>query len=218
MQLISLPVSPFAARVRIGIYAKGLDIGVAPPPVGWPNASQFRDINPIGRIPVLVLDDGGLIQESSIILEFLEERFPDARPLLCGTPQERAKSRLLSRVADLYLMPPMVRLAQPGHDERQRGRLVEDLLDGLVSLDALLDGGAYAVGRELSLADCALAPALFATEVTGARLGIDLLDSLPHVRRYAAELQQDEHVARVLAEMDAGLRQLTRPAHGPASP
>src|SRR5687767_656447 len=173
MQLISLPVSPFAARVRIGIYAKGLDVEVASPPAGWPTSRQFRDINPTGRIPVLLLDDGTAIHESSVILEYLEEQFPDARPLLSGSPKSRAKSRLLSRLADLYLMPPMVRLAQPDCEERQREQLVDDLLDGLTALDALLDSGRYAVGTELTFADCALGPVLFAVSVTGARLQLD---------------------------------------------
>jgi hypothetical protein len=55
MRLISLPVSPFAARVRIAIYAKELNIEVAPPPAGWPASRQFRELNPTGRIPLLVL-------------------------------------------------------------------------------------------------------------------------------------------------------------------
>lgn len=36
MQLISLPVSPFAARVRLAIYAKALPVEIVPPPAGWP--------------------------------------------------------------------------------------------------------------------------------------------------------------------------------------
>ena len=209
MQLISLPVSPFAARVRIGIYAKGLDVEVAPPPAGWPRSRQFREINPTGRIPVLLLDDGSAIQESSVILEYFEEQFPDARPLLSGDPRRRARSRLLSRVADLYLMPPMIRLAEPDCDDRQRERLVTELLDGLTVLDALLEGDRYAAGRELTVADCALAPVLFAVGITGARLRSDLLERVPRVRGYAEAVRQDEHVARVLAEMEAGLRHLT---------
>src|SRR5688500_20279647 len=91
MQLISLPVSPFAARVRIGIYAKGLDVEVASPPAGWPTSRQFRDINPTGRIPVLLLDDGTAIHESSVILEYNEEQFADARPLLPWRAGSRRK-------------------------------------------------------------------------------------------------------------------------------
>lgn len=209
MQLISLPVSPFAARVRIAFHAKRLEIDVTPPPAGWPASRPFRDINPTGRIPVLLLDDGTAIPESSVILEFLEERFPRARPLLPPGPEARARARLIARIADLYLMPPMVGLARPATPPQQRQH-VEALLDGLRFVEPLLDGGAYAVGSELSFADCALAPALFAARVTGERLGLDLLEGSPRIRRYGGRVGEDEHVARVLEEMEDGLRRLTR--------
>ena len=209
MQLISLPVSPFAARVRVAIYAKGLAIEIVPPPAGWPNNPQFRDVSPTGRLPVLTLDDGEAIWESAVILEVLEELFPDAPPLLPSSILERARTRLLVRHTDLYLMPPMVALSQ-AQQERENRRLVEQLIDGLTILDDLIDGGAYAVGEALSFADCALAPALFAARVTGDRLGIDLIEAAPRVAAYAAAIGQDEHIARVLTEMEDGLRRLVR--------
>jgi glutathione S-transferase len=209
MQLISLPVSPFSARVRIAIYAKALDIEIVPPPPGWPSDRQFKRINPAGRVPVLLLGEGDAIPESSVIPEFLEERFADARPLLPTGEHERARARLLARVTDLYLMPPMVALAGSIEDGRQRRRSVDELLNGFSILDALLDDGMYAVGDELSIADCALAPALFAARVTGERLQLDVIERWPQVRRYAESVEQDRNVARVLAEMEVGLQQLT---------
>jgi glutathione S-transferase len=210
MHLISLPVSPFAARVRIAIYAKKLKIEIAPPPTGWPTDRKFRDVNPTGRIPVLVLGDGRVIQESAVIVEFLEERFPETRRLLPSDLYEKAKARLLVRVADLYLMPPMASLARPRTDQRQTAGLAEELMESFTTLDKLLDGQTYAVGNQLSLADCALAPVFFAAKITGGRLGTDLIEAAPRVAQYADFLRHDEHVARVLAEMDHGLRQLTQ--------
>lgn len=211
MQLISLPVSPFAARVRIALHAKGLEADIVPPPAGWPNNRQYRDISPMGRVPVLILEDGEAIWESAVILETLEELFPETTPLLPREVLDRARARLLVRHADLYLMPPMVALAnQP--DPQAARRLVEDLIDALTVLDGLLDGGGYAVGQALSFADCALAPVLFAARVTGERLGVDLAVGLPAVTAYAASVGEDPHVAAVLAEMEDGLRRLVRTA------
>lgn len=207
MQLISLPVSPFAARVRIAIYAKGLPIEVVPPPAGWPQNAQFRDVSPTGRIPVL-LDDRGAIWESAVLLEFLEERFPEAPPLLPSDAYERARARLLVRHVDMYLMPAMVALAQPRTDAAGPRRAVDELVNGITMLNQFLPGAQYAVCGQLSLADCALAPALFAVGVTGHRLGIDLIEAAPAVADYARFAPQDPHVARVLAEMEAGLRLL----------
>src|SRR5215217_3549509 len=69
MQLISLPVSPFAARVRIAAYAKGLDLDIVPPPAGWPNNAQYRDISPMGRVPALILEDHRRLPDHLPVLE-----------------------------------------------------------------------------------------------------------------------------------------------------
>jgi glutathione S-transferase len=211
MQLISLPASPFAARIRIAIRAKGLDVEIVPPPSGWPHDRRFRDVSPTGRVPVLVLDDGEAVWESTVILELLEELFPQARPLLPAGVLERARTRQLVRVADLYLMPPMVALATPQRlteSPAENRRLLEQLADALAMLDDLLEDGPYAVGGSLSHADCAIAPALLAARVTGGRLGIDPIESLPRVEAYARAVIRDEHVALALVEMQEGIRRL----------
>ena len=207
MQLISLPVSPFAARVRIAIYAKGLAVTLMPPPEGWPLAWQ-ESIGPIGRVPVLICADG-LIPESQVILEYLEERFPNMLPLLPIAPKDRARARLLARIVDLYLMPPIVSLANVDIDIEQRRFLVEAVSDATDAIDQLLGSGAFAVGENLSLADCALAPALFARQVTMERLGLSGIDN-KNVRlaRYTSAVGQHGAVKRVLLEMREGLSAL----------
>ncbi|ADG08859.1 glutathione S-transferase family protein [Caulobacter segnis] len=204
MQLISLPVSPFAARVRIAIRAKDLDVEIVAPPEGWSTDRRFRGISPTGRLPVLILDDGEAVGESAVILELLEEMFP-RKPLLPREPLARAKVRILARHADLYLMPPMSALGGP-HEAREGRTVVQQLLDGLEVLEGLLDDE----GRELTLADCTLAPVLFAAEVTGQRLGVDLIDSFPNVTAYQRWIGEDPSVAAVLVEMREGLRSLVR--------
>ncbi len=206
MRLISLPVSPFAARVRIAIRAKGLDVEIVPPPPGWATHPGFRDLSPAGRVPVLILDDGETVADSAVILEFLEEMFPGRR-LLPRDPRDRARIRFLVRHADLALMPPMTVLARPQEAAEVR-RQVEQLVEGLEVLERLVDGEDH----DLTLADCALAPVLFAAEVTGQRLGLDLIAGLPGVDAYRAAIAQNEAVAVVLDEMRDGLRTLIRTA------
>ncbi len=205
MQLISLPVSPFAARVRIAIYAKDLNVTLVLPPVGWPKASS-RKLGPIGRVPVLICDDG-IIPESQVILEYLEERFPEARRLLPRTAKERAHTRLLSRVVDLYLMPPIVCLASPGSNDERRSH-VQAVLGALHIVDDLVGTNLYAGGEDLSIADCALAPALFAAQVTANRHGFSALAERANLKRYVESIEQDKAVGRVLLEMVEGLRRL----------
>jgi glutathione S-transferase len=208
MDLISLPVSPFAARVRIAIYAKDAPVSIVPPPAGWPNSRQFRDLNPTGRVPVL-LDDRGALWESSVLLEYLEERFPSPS-LMPVDVFDRATARLLVQHVDLYLMPPVVALADPRTDSAGARRAVEDLLNGLQMIDDLLEGPRYALGDQLTLADCALAPALFAVAVTADRLGLDLLEPGSPLDTYARMSREDPHIDRVIGEMEEGLGLLTR--------
>lgn len=208
MDLISLPVSPFAARVRIAIYAKGLPVNIVPPPSGWPDSRQFRDLNPTGRVPVL-LDDRGALWESSVLLEYLEERFPSPSIMPIDV-FDRATARLLVQQVDLYLMPPVVTLADPRTDSTGARRGVEDLLNGLQMVDSLLDEPPYALCDHLTIADCALAPALFAVAVTADRLGLDLIEPGSPLDAYARLSRENPHIDRVIGEMEDGLRRLTR--------
>jgi glutathione S-transferase len=205
MRLINLPVSPFAARVRIAIYAKDLDIELVAPPPGWPKA--HASMGPLGRVPVLICDDG-LILESQVILEYLEEIFPDAPPLLPRTPEERAHVRLIARVVDLYLMPPLVSLANDRNDEGRRRSLIRATSEALSVVDDLIEANPYAAGESLTLADCALVPALFAARVTGERHGFAVLTPHETLKRYAAAVEQHKDTGRVLLEMTEGLREL----------
>jgi glutathione S-transferase len=110
LRLYDLDLSPFAARCRLVVYKKGLGdrVELAPPPGGGPRSEAYRAINPIGKVPTLVLEDGTAIPESQVIAEYLEERFPEP-PLMPPNPEGRARARLPVRVAELYLLPPLGR-------------------------------------------------------------------------------------------------------------
>ena len=112
MRLFNLDLSPFAARCRIAIRKKGLPVELVPPPEGGARSDAYRLLNPLAKIPALVLGDGAVIPESEVILEYLEDAFPEP-PLRPSLPEARARMRLLARIADLYLVPPMGRLVQP---------------------------------------------------------------------------------------------------------
>src|SRR5215472_8306177 len=101
MKLYSWDLSPYSARVRMQIYAKGL-AGIAieePPTYGTP---KFYQDHPIGRVPLLDID-GEAIPESDVIAEYLEEIHPEPS-LLGATPRENAHIRTLARIGDIYLM------------------------------------------------------------------------------------------------------------------
>lgn len=203
MKLYSEDGSPYSAPVRAAIYAKGLDIIIEPPPGGLLSA-RFHAINPVGTIPCLILEDGAPLPESSAIMEYLEEQFPEP-PLLPPAPQSRARVRLLQRIGELQIMTPLVELARhadPGGRDRGAAAWLTRLIRGLSSLQPYVGDDAFAHGSSLTIADCELAPGLFMLGKVAAAFGKPgLLEAYPSIDRYAAQIRRHPAIARVLAEM-----------------
>jgi glutathione S-transferase len=141
------------------IEAKGLQIPILPPPGGLGSA-QFADINPIGKIPALVIDDI-VIPESEVICEVIEAMFPEPA-MWPNDPVARAQARLIARVAEIYVMNAMLPIfAHP--DPATRDAVVVDRAlaavdQGLQWLDKFIAVGPFAFGDSFSLADCAAVP------------------------------------------------------------
>ena len=82
MKLLQSPTSPYARKVRIVAIEKGLadriELVAATP---WPDPAPVAAANPLGRIPVLVLEDGTPLYDSPVICEYLDSLVP-ASPLI----------------------------------------------------------------------------------------------------------------------------------------
>jgi glutathione S-transferase len=75
MILRSSSASPFARKVRIAAAILGLDRDITLEPADTMDTSDnLRRQNPLGKIPVLILDDGTAIYDSPVILEYLDHR------------------------------------------------------------------------------------------------------------------------------------------------
>ena len=88
MKLVDAPRCPYCARVRIALAEKGIEHERVEVDLGNRPAWLLELNPPKGRVPVL---DG--LPESEVIMEYLEERFPDP-PLLPSGAGERARARL----------------------------------------------------------------------------------------------------------------------------
>lgn len=216
MKLYSVDLSPYAARVRMQIYAKGITDIAFEQPADW-GMPKFREKFPIGRIPALELD-GDIIPESAVIAEYLEEIRPE--PSLLGrTPRESAHIRTLARMGDIYFINNMFALArQTGALSRRtptavRGDAVSEQLTvevgrNLKALDKFIDRDGYACCGRITLADCALVPGLFLIENILRVVGVDTpIPALANVASYWAAIQKNKHAARVLEELHRGLEE-----------
>jgi glutathione S-transferase len=90
--------SPFARKAWITLLEKGL--AVEPVLVDLANRSpEFIAVSPIGKVPVLVDEDGTVVLDSTVICEYLEDRYP--QPALCGPGwQQRLCVRQFDELGD----------------------------------------------------------------------------------------------------------------------
>jgi glutathione S-transferase len=209
MKLYSGDLSPYSAKVRMQIYAKGLEGIELDRPPGFLEG-QFSKTSPIGRIPALDID-GDIIPESEVISEFLEETYP--QPSLLGTtPRESAAIRTISRIGDIYIMNnifmclPQQRRA--GRNDAIRDLFTRQVVRGLKALEEYIGQDGFAVGGRLTIADCTLVPALFLVEDVFPNFDVGQpLNEVPKVAAYWVAMKQNEHAARVLAELHRGLEE-----------
>lgn len=99
MQLIGMLDSPYVRRVAIAMQLLGLRFTHQPLSV-FRTFDQFSRINPVVKAPTLVCDDGTVLMDSSLILDYVEHLAPGARPLW---PAGLAERRLALRVVGLAL-------------------------------------------------------------------------------------------------------------------
>ena len=208
MKLYTGDLSPYSAKVRMQIYAMGIhDIEFELPASFY--LGKLAEISPVGRIPVLEVDDG-IIPESEVIAEYLDDLYPQ-KSLAGDTPRQRANIRLLSRIADIYLMNNIF-MALPQIPRGSRVDAIRDLFAaqiarGMGALERHLADDNFAAGPVLTRADCSLVPALWMCENTVPRLDVpNPIDSTERVAGYWAKIRQNEHASRILAEMDRGMQ------------
>ena len=216
MKLYTADLSPYSARVRMQIYAKGIKDITFELPEHW-GMPKFRERFPIGRVPVLDID-GDLIPESEVIAEYLEEIYPE--PSLLGiTPRKTAHIRMLARLSDIYIINNTFMLGRltgalgrqtpaAARDNSVTDQLAGEVVRNLKALDKFIGTDGFACGGRVTLADCALVPGLFMVETILPAVGVDSpIPTIANVAAYWRAIQKNEHATRVLIELRRGLEE-----------
>jgi glutathione S-transferase len=146
LTLYDAPRCPYCARVRIVLAEKDVEHEVVEIDLSDRPAWLYEK-NPLGRVPVLE-EDGRPLPESAVIMEFLEERYPEPA-LLPADAADRGAVRLLVFRDD--------ELTDPYYAFR-RGEGFEDFDKALHRFDARLGEQPFLAGAEYSLADIAFVP------------------------------------------------------------
>lgn len=173
---------PYCARVRIVLAEKGIPAELVPIDLEQRPAWLLAQNPPHGRVPVLE-DDGWVLPESSVICEYLDERFPEP-PLLPADPGERAAARLrIFRFDDL---------ARPYYALRRGRDGAREELDAILhALDEDLAGTPFLGGRSFGLADIAYVPWVIRARDL---LGVEL-EPFPALEHWLATLAERPSVA-----------------------
>ena len=100
IKLYEHPLSPYAQKVKIALYEKGVPFETAVPNILGGGDAEFATTNPRLEVPSLV-DGDTKVFDSTIILEYIEDKWPKPA-LLPATPAERARVRMLEELCDTY--------------------------------------------------------------------------------------------------------------------
>ncbi len=198
---MDLYFSPMACSMatRIAAYEAGADIrflkvDTKARPKAVEDGTAFLDINPMGQVPVLRTDDGELIVENPVILQYVADRFPAAGLIPADGAERRKVQSWLSFVGAELHKGAFTALLSPKASDGAKAFAREVVVERLAVLDAHLTGREYLAGR-FSVADAYLFVIL-----TWARyIALDL-EPYPALSAYRDRLQARPSVARALGE------------------
>lgn len=165
MKLIGSIASPYVRKVRIVMAEKKLDYEFVLDDV-WTDGSTVHQSNPLGKVPCLVMEDGGAMFDSSVIAEYLDTLTPVGKLLPANSSRERAAVKCWEALADGVLdAAVLVRLERtwrppeqqsPAWIERQMGKVES----GLKAMSTGLGETPFCAGTHFTLADIAVGCAL----------------------------------------------------------
>jgi glutathione S-transferase len=217
-------LSPYASRPRMAVYAGNLPVEVAAAPGdGGPHHPDYLAINPIGKLPALLLDDGTVIVESSAIVEYFADKFPEAK-LRPDSAEAKARGRMLARIAELYVLDSIVKLfsqmdpaTRTWTPSKMDPKVVGEVFTGvdkhLENLDWFLTGDTRcAVADQLTTADCAIVPVLSFIAPFAKALGReDFLHRHEKAHAYWDRVQGEPAAAKIAGEIGQGVMDRLKP-------
>jgi glutathione S-transferase len=164
MKLIGSLSSPFVRKVRVVMAEKRLDYEFIVDDV-WDAGSRIQQSNPLGKVPCLVMEDGGAMFDSRVIVEYLDTLSPVGK-LVPPNGRERAEVKCWEALADGVLdAAVLVRLEKTRRAEEHQSsewidRQMGKVQAGLKAMSTGLKDTAFCAGNHYTLGDVAVGCAL----------------------------------------------------------
>lgn len=167
--LFQTPNSPYARKIRILLLEKGLrfetelvDLAARPP--------AFLAISPLGKVPVFVDEDGTVVFDSTVMAEYLEDRYPEP-PMIGRTWSDRLAQRALDELGDTVADHAVsLHQAKTAGEPKWIARAETVLLRALDAIVARIEGGTM---PPFGLGTAAVASALTYLELRHGRAYIE---------------------------------------------
>src|SRR5262245_12524804 len=202
-------LSPFSAKVRIALAEKNLmyeshEVPWSRATLWGPKPPEFLALSPRSQVPVL-LDGDLVVHDSTVICEYLEDRYPE-RPLLPRGAMARARCRVLEDEADFAMVQEVTPLVQElftktADASRDMGRVataIEALRHRYDVLDRELANREY-LADGFSVADIAT----FMVAMVASTLGTPPAEGHRHLQAWLARVRERPMVAREFERMTA---------------
>ncbi len=189
IKLYDYPQCPFCRKVRIVLAEKGIEYEriLVDLRKKEQKKEDFLRLNPYGKVPVLI-DDGVAIYESSVINEYLDEKYPNP-PLMPSDFAARAKVRILVDFCESHFFPLWYNIYKEitfkTEHERNKGSIEKsknEIKEYLYRLDRELKGQEYLAGS-YSLADVAFTPKIALFESLGIIIDHELNNVINWIER-----------------------------------
>ncbi|SPE34356.1 Glutathione S-transferase [Burkholderiales bacterium] len=160
LRLIASPTSPYARKVRIVMAEKRIECELEMTDV-WAPETTISRFNPLGKVPCLIMDDGGAVFDSRVIVEYLDTLTPVGH-LIPASGRQRVEVRtweaLADGIIDALVLVRLEHTQRPEHARSQAwiDRHLGKVEAGLHAASTALAEKAWCHDERFSLADIAL--------------------------------------------------------------
>lgn len=161
MKLIGSLTSPYVRKVRIVLGEKSIDHEFTNDPPFSPD-TRVAQVNPLGKVPALIMDDGYILFDSRVIVEYLDDlNGPESGRLIPAVGPQRLRVKRWEALADGIIDACVAIYLERKRPESQQSqewieRQQKKIDQGLQAVAAELDDKPWCEGESMTLADIAL--------------------------------------------------------------
>lgn len=161
MKLIGSLTSPYVRKVRIVLGEKSIDHEFTNDPPFSPD-TRVAQVNPLGKVPALIMDDGYILFDSRVIVEYLDDlNGPESGRLIPAVGPQRLRVKRWEALADGIIDACVAIYLERKRPESQQSqewieRQQKKIDQGLQAVAAELGDKPWCEGESMTLADIAL--------------------------------------------------------------